>query len=278
MPMPDEAEVTLNGLVLNGPPDSNGVQITCASITGWGPAATTGGVQQRSGRHGGSNPRQYYAPLILTLAGMVRAPSRALRELAVDDLNNRLDLALFDLVVTETIPKLVRARVNREVTWDDDTDVLYRYQAEVICPDPFKYGTTLQSLTLGLPASSGGLRVPIRAPIQVTGTTVSGDGLASNAGNFAAVPLVRIDGPVTNPVITNLTLGRSVSYLDTLAAGEYVLIDMGNWAALLNGTSSRSGRLSGTPWAIQPGANTLSFRASSGTGATALFQWRDCYR
>lgn len=277
MPLPDETEVTLNGFAINQGLDAAGVLVTCSGITGWGPAAPTGGVQQKSGTHGGSNPRQYYQPRVMTLTGMVKAPSRALREAAVHAFDAVVDLDLFPVVVTETIPLQVQARVNADLNWTEDTEKTWTYSLEVICPDPFKYGTSLKSLTLDLPSSSGGLRFPIRFPIQFTGTTVSGDGLAVNGGNFPTVPLVRLDGPLTNPVITSLTVSRSVTYHDTIAAGEFVLIDMANWSALLMGTSSRSGKLTGSAWAIQPGSNTISFRASAGSGE-ALFQFRDCYK
>lgn len=277
MPMPDEAEVTLNGLPINQGRDANGVLVTCSKITGWGPAAVTGGVQQKSGMHGGSNPRQWYQPLTLTVTGMVQAPTRALAERAKHDFNARVALDLFPLIVTETIPVQVLARANGAVDWDDDTDSQWLYSIELICPDPFKYGTSARSMTLSLPATSGGMRFPARFPLRFTGSTVSGDGEATNAGNHPTVPTIRLAGPLVNPAITSQEQGRTVTYRDTIAAGEFVDVDMANWSALLNGVASRSGKLVGSAWSLQPGDNTVSFRAQSGSG-TAQFQWRDTYR
>lgn len=279
MPMPDEAEVEFGGITFNGLPDSNGVKWTVGVLDGWGSPAPTGGVQQRSGQHGGTDPRQYLGPRTLMVSGLIKAPSRGLRQDADHKLKAACKLDLFDFTVTETIPLFVRARRQGTVQLRDETDRDTSWQVELICPDPRIYSTTLEELVLQPPAASGGLRVPIRVPIRITGTSVSGDGLATNGGTVASWPVVRIDGPITDPSVTNVTTSQTVTWNGTLALGEYVVIDMGGQSALLMGQVDYTGRLSPDAfWAVQPGDNLIAFRGSAvGVGAQAEVQFRSAY-
>lgn len=279
MPMPDEAQVELNGLQINNGPDVDGVTVTCAKITGWGVPAPTGGVVQRSGTHGGTNPTQWTGPRLVTLTGMVQAPTRALREAAVTDFNSRIDLDLFPLRITENIALQALARQNGPVEWNDDTEVVWSYNVELICPDPIRYGVVPRHLELQLPASVGGLRVPIRTPIRVTGASATGDGTGENAGNRAVFPTIRFDGPCSRPSLRNVNTGQLLTYRGDLAVGEFVVINTAYQSALLMGTASRGGLVSGDLWAIPPGINTIAFRAASGTtAALATVDWLDGYK
>lgn len=279
MPMPDEAEVEFGGLSFNTGLDGDGVLWTVGVLDGWGSPAPTGGVQQRSGQHGGTDPRQYLGPRTLMVSGLIRAPTRQLRLEADHRLKAACGLTLFDFTVTETIPLFVRARRQGAVQIRGNTDTLTSWQVELICPDPRIYSTDLRTLVLQPLAASGGLRVPIRVPIQITGTSVSGDGLATNDGTEASWPVVRITGPVTDPSITNVTTGQTVTWNGTLAAGEYVVIDMSAQSALLMGQVDYTGRLSPDEfWAVHPGDNLIAFRGSStGPGTQAEIQFRSAY-
>ncbi|WBQ03028.1 hypothetical protein [Kribbella sp. CA-293567] len=280
MPMPDEAQVDLNGLQINNGPDADGVTVTCSKITGWGVPAPTGGGIQRSGTDGGTSPTQWTGPRLVTITGQVQAPTRELREAAVDDFNARVDLDLFPLRITETKALQTLARQNSAVEWNDDTDVLWSYSAELYCPDSTRYGVIPRHLELRLPSSTGGLRVPIRVPIRVTGTSQTGDGAEVNAGNKAVFPTIRFDGPCSHPSLTNVTTSRSLTYKGDLGVGEFVEISTKYQSALLMGTASRGGLVGGEFWAIAPKTtNTIAFRAASGTtAALATVDWLDGYR
>lgn len=275
MPYPDEREVHIPGINLNTGRDSNGVLITCATLDGWGSPGGTGGVQQRAAAHGGTNPRQWLKPRVLTATGRIDAPTIALRQDAEHRLAAALGLDLFDVTVIDAIQLRVRGRREGEVTIADDTDTQSTWQAELTCPDPRKYGTA-REIAFTLPLAVGGLTFPMTFPMTFSGASSTGDRNAPNDGNFSAPTTIRFDGPLTNPSLTNVDLGRTLTYNGALAAGEWVVIYTDPLRALLMGNASRTGLVSGSPWQVSEGGDLIAFRAALGTG-TALLTYSDSF-
>ncbi|SET47958.1 phage distal tail protein [Nonomuraea wenchangensis] len=99
-----------------------------------------------------------------------------------------------------------------------------------------------------------------------------------NAGNVASHPLLRVDGPVVNPVITNPTLERTLSFLLTVPSGQRLTIDTDAGNATVNGESVLS-TLTGASapvadFVLERDTNVLTFAADSGgtTGLTVLYR------
>lgn len=278
MPYPEERELHLpGGIVLNGGLDASGVLMTCATLDGWGSPGGTGGVQQRAAADGGTNPRQWLKPRTLTITGKIEAPTAALRQDAEHRLEAALGLGTFDLRVVDAIPLRVRARREGDITRNDDTDLRTKWQAELICPDPRRYGINPHTVQVTLPSSIGGMSFPVTFPMSFDGSSSSGDQNAFNAGNYPAPVTIRLDGPSTNPSLTNVAVGRTLTYNGTLAAGEYVEITTDPLRAMLMGNASRTGLMSGSPWQLAPGNNLIAYRAAAGTG-TALLTYDDAYQ
>lgn len=282
MPFPEENEFVLpGGITLNAARNGDGVLWTCATLDGWGSPGSKSSGSSREGEHGDApalNPK--LKPRILQIGGRIEAPTRLLREQAEFDLEAALSLTLFELTVVGAIPLKVQAERQGDVSTADDTDVASLWQAELKCPDPRRYGVD-RSQSLTLPVLSGGLRFPLRFPVQFAGSTTFGDADVVNEGNMPAPAKVTFTGPLTTPTITNVTTGQSVTYNETLASGEtlelYLRYPM---LALLQGTANRTGKVStggGGQWAIRPGTNSLAFRAVAGSG-TALVEWSDCFQ
>lgn len=282
MPFPDENEFILpGGITLNAGRDSDGVLLTCATLDGWGSPGSKSEGQSREGEHGDAPaPNPKLKPRILQMTGRIDAPTRLLRQQAEHRLEAALGLALFDMTVVDGIPLLVRAERRGDISRVDDTDRKSTWQAELKCPDPLRYGQA-KSLLLNLPAVSGGVRFPLRFPLRFTGSTVSGDGDATNDGNITAPTVATLIGPLATPRLTNLLTGQWVQYNDTLAAGEFVVLYLKfPLVALLQGTALRTGKVStggGGTFGIKPGSNTIAFRAASGSG-TALLEFSDSYQ
>lgn len=278
MPYPDEREFHLpGGIVLNGDRDGNGVLMTCSKLDGWGSPGGTGGVQQRAAADGGTNPRQWLKPRALSATGRIEAPTAALRQDAEHRLEAALGLAMFDLRVVDAIPLRVRTRREGDIAMEDDTDLQSTWQADLICPDPRRYGVNPHTVLIGLPSAVGGMSFPVTFPMSFGGSYSSGDQNAPNAGNYPAPVTIRIDGPVTNPSLTNVATGQTLTYNGSLAAGEWVAIYTDPLRALLMGNGGRTGLLSGSPWQLVPGDNLIAFRATAGTG-TALITYDDAYQ
>lgn len=103
--------------------------------------------------------------------------------------------------------------------------------------------------------------------------------ITTGGGEYGAVStslLMRLYGACADPVITNQTTGQ-VLELDnvTLAAGQYLEIDMGAKTVLFNGNPTLSfyGRVNFATsdwWELQPGPNALTVGAASLDGSCEL--------
>ncbi|HEY9371596.1 phage distal tail protein [Streptomyces sp.] len=102
-----------------------------------------------------------------------------------------------------------------------------------------------------------------------------------NAGNVASHPLLRVDGPVVNPSISNSTLGRTLSFLITLADGERMEIDTDAGNATVAGVSVLS-TLTGasapvSDFVLERGTNELSYAPDDGGAAGVVALYRDAW-
>ena len=154
--------------------------------------------------------------------------------------------------------------------------------AEVIVPlaatDPRIYAETESSDSTGLPAGSNGLTWPLTWPL-VWGVTTSGALVLNNAGNFRTSPVLKIDGPVTNPRIANLTRDKAFEITIVVASGDHLLVDMAARTVLLNGTANRYGNIkTGSEWwSLAAGNNNVTFQAFTTGSATLTVTWRSAW-
>ena len=97
-------------------------------------------------------------------------------------------------------------------------------------------------------------------------TFAAGSGVVSNAGNAAVYPVIRVHGAVTDPVITNTTLGRTVSFTGlTIGAGHYIDIDMLNETITDDlGVNDYSYILLDDFWWLAEGNNTITISGTVG--------------
>lgn len=85
------------------------------------------------------------------------------------------------------------------------------------------------------------------------------------AGNRPTPPVFIIHGPVTNPKILNDLTGRQMEFTDlVLSSTDTLTIDTKSKTVKLNDTANRRGNLVAPTWFyLQPGSNTIRFRADS---------------
>jgi len=143
---------------------------------------------------------------------------------------------------------------------------------EFVATDPRIYNDT-ESLSLtALPAGGGGLLFPAAAPLVFVESTTNGDVNAQNDGTFPVAPVLRVDGPITNPTIENLEQGKTLELDIVVAGGDFLLIDTEARSIMLNGTASRYSSLLPVSewWDLEPGANTIRFRSDTNTEDAVL--------
>lgn len=96
----------------------------------------------------------------------------------------------------------------------------------LICPDPTFYDPVVQSVTFGLGGGSGSFVVPMPVPHGVGVSTLDDTAGVDYPGSWLSYPFVRITGPVTSPVLTNLTTNEKLDFTGTtISAGDYYEID-----------------------------------------------------
>lgn len=153
------------------------------------------------------------------------------------------------------------------------------FAVELFCTDPLIYSDDEHMLSTTLPTSPDGLEWALDWALNWGGTSAAGSLNVDNRGNFEAPVVLRIDGPVVNPRIENITAGRTLELSITLASGEFIDIDTSARTVLLGGTSSRYFALTDDSqwWNLRPGVNTINFRASTPDVSLLTATWRSAW-
>jgi hypothetical protein len=144
--------------------------------------------------------------------------------------------------------------------------------------DPFHYEDAFDSVTLGLSyESAGGFVFPVVFPV-ITMPGGYSPGEAFVGGTVETHPIIRINGPVTNPEV--FTNEWSVKLTTTILAGDYVEIDTRPWkrTVLRDDGGSVAGILGPRTRlrdiVLQPGQQSFGFRGFSAEGTgSATIKW-----
>src|SRR4029077_10397584 len=98
------------------------------------------------------------------------------------------------------------------------------------------------------------------------GGSVAGSLAITNNGNIETKPLLIVEGPCTNPSITNANTGANLTFKLTMASGDRLVIDTDLHTATyyVSGSTIGASRLytlaPGSQWfSLAPGTTTLQF-------------------
>lgn len=152
--------VRLGDITCNGARDDDGVLWRCRTLSGWGSPASTATTIRRPRDHGGWASKGYLAPRVLTMGGVMEAPSVAVARAAVDRLCTAAALDEVMLTVTEDIARQCHVIRDGEVLVTWVTDRLAQWSLQLLAQDPRRYATSADSASTGLPAATGGLSWP----------------------------------------------------------------------------------------------------------------------
>ena len=113
-----------------------------------------------------------------------------------------------------------------------------------------------------------GATVPLNTPTAL-----------SNAGNASTHPLIRLEGPLTNPTLVNETMSRTLQFAITLTDGQVLEIDTKGATVTQDGVSKMS-TLGGVSdpvhdFVLQAGSNTIHYTTDADGTNGADLTWRD---
>ncbi len=93
-------------------------------------------------------------------------------------------------------------------------------------PDPVFYDPTQIATTFGVGGGTGAFSFPLSFPVSFGGSTVNQTRTITYLGTWREYPVIVIAGPITNPVITNVTTGDKLDFTGiTINAGDSYTID-----------------------------------------------------
>lgn len=272
--------VQLGDILCDNTTDAAGVLWICEDVQGWGSPGGTLQLTQRPAGHGSWAGDSYLKSRVMEVKGSLHAPDHATAVAALDRLYAAVSLDATPLVVTEAgLERMCMVRRQDDVlpTWESDTVVVW--SAQVVAPDPRKYGPE-QTATTGLPSTVGGLVWPVTWPIRWDATAASGVISVYNAGKLATPARLVVAGPVPGPRVALVGSGRELAWDLELADGQWLDVDTGEYTSLINGQVSRDGAMTSRDWfELPPGVSEIAFNAAVYNAAARLsVVWRSAWQ
>ena len=162
-----------------------------------------------------------------------------------------------------TTPTVIAYQINVKVlgglTFDvDPTSYNVRTVVQLRADDPTWYDAT----------------VPDGRGVNYLNANINGTQVITTGGNWPTFPIIRLNGPITNPTITNNTTGQSIAITATITAGNWFDIDLsyGKKTVVENLSTNRISTVSASSnlatWSLIPGNNTIAITGSVTTAAT----------
>jgi peptidoglycan hydrolase-like protein with peptidoglycan-binding domain len=263
-------------------PDDLGCKYYVTDVDGWeGIVAPRVDSEARPTSDGTNDGQSTQPGKTVTITGTVRAPDIITLHQAMSRLSGLLMTGdRYDTLtcVDAWISRTMRSRRGADTLVKPNKSVYREASFSIVLygPDARRLGAQVSTSTK-LPSASGGLTVPLTVPAVISETVVSGSCSLYNPGTVAGPVTLRIDGPVTGPTVTHVSSGQQLVFASslTLAAGEWLLVDMERHEVLANGQSQASRNQSVLPngrgWSgFDPGQNIWTWSAAAGTTAAKL--------
>lgn len=258
--------VSIGSLILTAR-EASGVVWIMEDILGWGPTKGTLAPTQRARGAGATGTSSFPEMDVMTLSGWVAAPNAAALKDALDRLSTAFPLTDTKMTVTEAgSNRWMNVQRIGPIVPIHHGDTAAQWSVQVVALDPLKYGDAI-TVSTGLPSTTGGRTRPSTWPVTWTGVTNSGVLHVVNPGNEPAPVYLTINGSIpaggwsVNHLgqLVSLTFSTSLS----LAASEFVTVDMQTHEVLAQGQSPRNGWVTSRGWfQLDPGPNDIAFSAA----------------
>lgn len=111
-----------------------------------------------------------------------------------------------------------------------------KFTVDMVAPDPCRYGPTQVIGPVGLPTSTGGVRLPQRLPWNFGQTSAAARMLLTNSGALPVHPVMRVSGGFESVSIVEVTTGQRLVLESPVLPGYDVLFDSGARRAEVRGS------------------------------------------
>lgn len=146
--------------------------------------------------------------------------------------------------------------------------------------DPRAYDSALSTVVIAYGGAAGpGFAFSFGFNLNFGGATSPAGANVNNLGNRPAPAILTIQGPISNPLIANDTLGQVLNFTIDLTASDTLVIDLANHTVLLNGVTNRRSSLQLPNWfLLAQGTNFIRFGGTNGVGSTLTVAFRSAWR
>lgn len=273
----DEADFYFNALL------SDGTQTIAAEPDGWEGAEYVTPIDTAGGRDGGLVGPQSMAPRSLAVQGLVVAPDlpslrRRIQQIRVL-LRPRTTCVWeqYDHAAGERMALVCRSEGTFVANPVSQRAAQVTFNLVAANP-PWKYSVgqaDRQCMALPSGVVTGRTYDKTYSWNYGSGTNPGGAMTVENRGGKESWPVFDVTGPVDSPIITNETTGQAFVIVQNIPAGQTVTID-----ARTGVVTPLNYRLVGRPWWLDPGINTIRWRATSGgtnIDAELCLTWRSTW-
>lgn len=238
------------------------------------PDARTSDVPRPSD-HGLFAGTDFAAGRTVDLTVKVEAASAAAFRSALDSLINVVDIQPTELPLTFRLPGMtanrrinVRPRRRAVLPVKGLYGKIAKVALQFLATDPRVYADDETVLSTAAATSGGGRTYNRVYDLTYAAGGTGGSIAALNAGTFPTRPILKITGPATTPRIENVEANAFLTFNLTLAAGEFLVVDLAARTVLLGGTASRYSSLAigSSWWELPPGTSTIRFSSADSQG------------
>lgn len=262
--------ITLGDYTLGSVDAARGVKIGVNYPEGWhGKPKPTAQATQRTRANGAWVSANYAGTRHVALSGWVKVTDPTVMQTVLDELNAAVPLSPVRMTVTEYgVSRFVDVESEDELITSRLRPEYAEWSAQLMAVNGSngewrKFGTPLVAST-SLPSISGGFTSPFTSPFTSTAVSNTGTVALDNPGNEIGPVTLRIDGPVSGPIITHVSSGLSLVFSSslTLGVGEWLDVDMEKQTVLANGQATRAGWVVERGWSgFDPASNVWAFTA-----------------
>ena len=263
----------INGFDLTSVASPRGGRFRLLSLEGWSSVSMSRSRQPRMQQDGAWDSPGYVEALPITASGRAVYSSPELAAVERRELLAVASRGVSELTVTDASGPRFRGVELDSFVVSPVTNTIIDWSLMATAVDPLLYGPRV-NLSASLDYTSGtGAAFPWTFPIDfgIPDGVTPGSVFLPNVGTASYFPLVQVEGPTTNPVLTLAETGAQVRLKGAIGAGQFVEFDMGRRTARLASRSNPDVSVSvrdrvtfSASWpAVPVGGGSLSWTADS---------------